>query len=235
MTAAQIMKQLEQWGTDSYRKIIKNHGAKDPIFGVKIEQMKTIQKKVKKDHQLSLDLFDTGNYDAQYLAGLIADETKISPKELKQWLAKANCPAICGSPVAWVAAESPHGHKLAMEWIESKDENTAQTGWTVLSSLVSIRDDSQLDVDQLKKLLKRVEQTIHQQPNRVRYAMNGFVIAAGSCVKSLTDLAIQTGKKVGQVTVDMGNTACQVPFAPDYIQKVQKRGTIGKKRKMARC
>jgi hypothetical protein len=35
--------------------------------------------------------------------------------------------------------------------------------------------------------------------------------------------------------VDMGNTGCKVPDAPDYIRKVQARGTIGKKRKMARC
>jgi hypothetical protein len=39
----------------------------------------------------------------------------------------------------------------------------------------------------------------------------------------------------GLVEVDMGNTACKVPFAPDYIQKVKDRGTIGKKRKSARC
>jgi len=33
----------------------------------------------------------------------------------------------------------------------------------------------------------------------------------------------------------MGDTACKVPDAVPYIQKVEKRGTIGKKRKAARC
>jgi hypothetical protein len=33
----------------------------------------------------------------------------------------------------------------------------------------------------------------------------------------------------------MGNASCQVPFAPDYIRKVHKRGTIGKKRQAAKC
>ena len=36
-------------------------------------------------------------------------------------------------------------------------------------------------------------------------------------------------------TVDMGDTACKVPFIPDYIRKVEARGTIGKKRKTVRC
>lgn len=34
---------------------------------------------------------------------------------------------------------------------------------------------------------------------------------------------------------DLGNNACQVPFAPDYIAKVAQRGSIGKKRKTAKC
>jgi hypothetical protein len=104
-----------------------------------------------------------------------------------------------------------------------------------LRSLVSIKDDSELDLAELKRLLERVRKSIHQAPNDVRSSMNGFVIAVGSYVKSLTDTAIQTGEKIGPVSVDMGNTSCQVPFAPDYIRRVQKRGTIGKKRKSAKC
>ena len=62
-----------------------------------------------------------------------------------------------------------------------------------------------------------------------------FVIAVGIYVKSLNALAKKTGEKIGVVTVDMGDTACKVPFAPDYIKKAEKRGSIGKKRKSARC
>jgi hypothetical protein len=54
-------------------------------------------------------------------------------------------------------------------------------------------------------------------------------------VKSMTELAIQTGEAIGPVTADLGNNNCEVFSAPDYIRKVQKRGTIGKKRKSAKC
>ena len=100
---------------------------------------------------------------------------------------------------------------------------------------MAIRDDADLDLAELKQLLQRVQKTIHQQPNRVRHVMNGFVIAVGSYVEPLTDVAMQVGAKIGPVTVDLGGTACKVPYAPDYIQKVQKRGSIGKKRKTTKC
>ena len=92
-----------------------------------------------------------------------------------------------------------------------------------------------IPADELKQLMERVQKTIHKQPNRVRYAMNGFVIAVGTSVKALMDVAVQAAEKIGPVSVDMGDTACKVPFAPDYIKKVQQRGAIGKKRKTAKC
>jgi hypothetical protein len=137
--------------------------------------------------------------------------------------------------VAWVAAGSPHGHELALEWIDSKEELVAEAGWATLSSRVSIKPDGELDLAELKRLLRRVETTIHKAPNAVRYCMNGFVIAVGTYVLPLADFALQIGEKIGAVTVDMGNTACQVPFAADAILKMKKRGAIGKKRKSAKC
>jgi hypothetical protein len=137
--------------------------------------------------------------------------------------------------VAWVAAESPHGRELALDWIESKKERVAASGWATLSSLVAIKADTELDLAELTKLLHRVQNTIHQQPNRVRYVMNSFVIAVGSHVKSLTEAALETAEQMGDVTVDMGDTCCKVPSVSDAIQKIQKRGAIGKKRKSAKC
>jgi hypothetical protein len=65
--------------------------------------------------------------------------------------------------------------------------------------------------------------------------MNGFVIAVGAYVPELTELALKTADKIGKVEVDMGGTSCKVPDARAYIEKIQQRGTIGKKRKTAKC
>src|SRR5262245_4924926 len=235
MTVADIIAELRSLGHESYKKVMLNHGAKEPFFGVKIEDLKKIQKRVKKDYQLALDLYDTDISDAMYLAGLIADDAKMTKKDLQHWLEKAYFPLISEYTVPWVAAESNYGRELALEWIESKKENIAAAGWATFTSLVAITDDAELDLAELKKLLQRVEKSIHQQPNRVRYVMNGFVIAVGSYVKGLTKAAIETAKKIDEVSVEMNGTACKVPDAVAYIQKVAKRRGIGKKRATAKC
>src|SRR5438874_11463193 len=112
MTAAEIVEEIRPLGNDSYKKIMFNHGANEPMFGVKIEELKKFQKRIKKDYQLALDLYDTGIYDAMYLAGLIADDQKMTRDDLRKWLVKANSGAICDYTVPWVAAESQHGREL---------------------------------------------------------------------------------------------------------------------------
>lgn len=235
MTAAEIVKQLEELSSDQIKRILMKHGAREPILGVKIEELQKVRKLIKKDHELSVALFDTGIYDAQYLAGLIADEKQMTPEQLKRWLATSNCRAISASAVAWIAAEGPHGYELAREWIESPDEEVASTGWSVLNSWIALKPDSDLDLTELERLMERVEREIHGERNWVRYAMNHYVISAGIYVASLTDKAIAAGERIGKVTVDMGDTECHVPLIAPYIGKAQARGSIGKKRKMARC
>lgn len=235
MTAKEILAELKPLGSNSYKKVMSNHGVKEPFFGVKISDLQKIRKRIKKDYQLALDLYNTGNYDAMYLAGLIADDAQMTKKDLHRWIANATHSPLAGSTVPWVAAGSPHGWELALEWIDSKKALTAAAGWATLGSLVSIRDDSKLDLPELKRLLERVRKSIHQAPDNVRYQMNSFIIAVGSYVQPLTDTALEIGEKLGAVSVDMGNTSCQVPFAPDYIRKMQKRGAIGKKRNSAKC
>jgi 3-methyladenine DNA glycosylase AlkD len=235
MTAKEIIAELRPLGRESYKNVIFKHGVREPCFGVSVAELKKIQKHIKKDYKLALDLYDTGIYDAMYLAGLIADDAKMTTKDLQHWIDTATHEPLCGSTVPWVAAESQHGREMALKWIGSDKEHVAAAGWGTLSCLVALKDDAELDLAELKQLLQRVQKTIHERPDLARYQMNGFVIAVGSYVKSLTELSVKTGQKIGPVTVDMGETSCQVPFAPDYIEKVRQRGTLGKKRKTVKC
>jgi 3-methyladenine DNA glycosylase AlkD len=234
MTKNEVLSELEKMGSTSTKKILMNHGAREPLFGVKVGDMKKIIKKIKKDHELSLELYSTGNYDAMYFAGLIADEKKISKKDLESWVASAYA-GIAEYTVPWIVAESAFGWELGMKWIDSPKEHIAAAGWGSLGNVVALLPDDQLDIPALEKLLGRIKKNVHTSPNRVRYAMNWFLISAGAYVSALTASCKQIAKTMGPVTVIMDGTACKVPSAFDYIVKIEKMGRIGKKKKQARC
>lgn len=234
MTLQQVIDAIRSYGSESTKKTLMNHGAVN-TYGVKVSDLKIIQKKIKNDQALALQLFDTGIYDAMYLAGLVADGSKMTEKQLQQWAEKSVSPGISEYTVPWVASEHPNAWKLALQWIDSKEEGIAAGGWNTLGGIVSMKEDAELDLPMLEKLLKRVEKEIHQAPNRVRYTMNAFVIGVGAYVNALEQKAVDTARKIGVVSVNMGTTACKVPAAEVYIKASRNRPGGGKKKKTIKC
>lgn len=235
MTLDEIMKQLQKFGNESTKKVLVKHGAREPFYGVKVEDLKKIVKKVKTDYPLSLELYNTGNSDAMYLAGLIADPVKMTRENLNDWVEKAYWYYLSEFTVPWVTSESRHGVELALQWIDSEKENIAAAGWATFASIAAVKQDSEIDAALYNKLLERVSRTIHNEKNRVRHTMNNFVIAIGGYCAHLSAEAIKVASALGKVQVDMGGTACKVPDATVYIQKMHDRNLLGKKRKSARC
>lgn len=234
MTAAEIITELKKLADAQTKKTMMRHGAHEPCLGVKIADMKKIVQRIKMDYQLALDLYDTGIADAMYLAGLIADDAKMTKKDLQKWVENANSPWVAEYAVPWVASASPHGRELALKWMKSKNETIAAAGWQTYSSLVAIKPDEDLDLAEIKSLLQQVAKSIHDERNKVKYMMNGFVIAIACYVKPLHKLAVDTAKAIGEVKVDLVGD-CTVPSAPDKIKKFAARSPIGKKRKSAKC
>nr|MBS0037599.1 DNA alkylation repair protein [Saprospiraceae bacterium] len=235
MTTDEIMKALEKYGDPQTKKTYLRHGAKEPFFGVKVGDLKKILQKTQKNHQLSLELYNTGNSDAMYLAGLMADEKKITRQQLENWVDGAYWYFLSEYAVPWVAAETEFGFDLGNKWINSDRENIAAAGWSTLSYYASVNSDEKLDIEAYSKLLDRVEDRIDSAQNRVRHTMNGFVIATGTYIGKLTSKALKVAKNIGKVKVNMGDTACKVPHAVEYLQKALEKGRVGKKRKSARC
>ncbi len=116
MTLQSIMDELKSKGSESTKKVLLKHGIKEPFFGVKVADLKVIEKRVKKNYSLSKELYATGNADAMYLAGLIADEKLMTKVDLSAWVKQATSTNVSEYTVPWIAAESNFGYELAMEY-----------------------------------------------------------------------------------------------------------------------
>jgi 3-methyladenine DNA glycosylase AlkD len=234
-TVEQVLSKLKAKGSEQTRKTFARHGIDIPMFGVKVGDLKPIAKAIRGDQKLALALYDTGNYDAMYLAGMVADGSQMSKKEIEGWAKQATCNALCSYPVVWVAAESTFARELAIKWIGSKNPSIAVSGWGTYAGILATQADEDLDLKEIKKLLSDVVAGIHKAPDRVRYMMNAFVIAVGGYVAPLLKQAKEAAKKIGTVSVDMGDTDCKVPSSLVYIERIEAMGRVGKKRKTMKC
>jgi 3-methyladenine DNA glycosylase AlkD len=236
-TLQSIMDDLHAKGSEKTRAVYARHGMPaDRSFGVSNADLKLIAKTIKREQALAMELYATGNLDAMYLAGLVADGSQMTRKQLQSWAdGAAGMHMIFEYTVPWVAVESAFGPDLAAAWIKSNQEHVAAAGWCTYSGLAATKPDTQLDLALFERLLGEIESGIATAKNRVKSTMNRFVISVGSYVVPLHEQAMATGKRLGPVAVDVGDTDCKVPLATEYMEKVKALGKLGQKRKTIRC
>lgn len=235
MTLEEVLQELATLGNAATKRTFLRHGAKEPLFGVRVGDLKPLAKKLKGQQKLAMQLYATKNSDAMYLAGMIANGSQMTAKQLDQWANKATWHMIAGYTVPWVASEHPDALEVALRWIDSPKELIAIAGWGTLAGIACMVSDDKLPLKQYQTLLDRCAKQLRGSPNRVRAAMNNFVICVGTYVSPLGDKAIATARKISPVEVDVGDTDCKIPDAESYIVKSRRGAAVAAKRKTIRC
>jgi 3-methyladenine DNA glycosylase AlkD len=214
MELAEVMQQLESLGRESHRKTYARHGITEPMFGVSYADFKIIVKKIKKNHNLAIQLWETGNYDARILATMIADPKQLSLEHIDAWVKQLTHYAITDA-FAGMVANSPHVQSKMAVWVEADNEWICCAGWNLLAHLALEHPD--LPDEFFHTYLTTIQNHIHEGKNRVRYNMNNALIAIGRRNDALQAKALAIAKIIGKVEVDHGPTWCKTPSAEEYI------------------
>ncbi len=235
MELIEIMSEIESLGSERTKKIYESQGARKPLFGVASGALKPIAKKIKRNQPLAEQLYATGNYDAMYLAGMIADPKNMTPADFDRWIEKAYFHMISDFIVAVTLAETDFAQEVADKFIASGNELVMSAGWSCYEWLIGSRKDAEFNLSKILSMLETVEKLIHFEPNRTRAAMNGFVIAVGVSFIPLHEEAMRTAERIGEVSVSLGERACRIPNAFESIKNQRDKGRLGFKRKNVRC
>ena len=213
----EVMRELEKSGSAQTRKTYLRHGAAEPMFGVSFATLSQLRKRIGVDHDLAVQLFDTGNFDAQNLAMKIADPARMSAADLDRWAGRYQV-RMCSAYIASLAAEGPHAVPKVKQWLGSSKEPERILAWGLVCQMAS-RDEATPDA-WFAERLSEIERTIRSAPNWERYAMNTAVISIGGRSPALRKAALAAAKRIGTVEVDHGDTSCQTPAAGPYIEKL---------------
>jgi 3-methyladenine DNA glycosylase AlkD len=243
LTCKQVMAELKANGTAQNIKVYGNHGVTGPAFGVSYAFLKKLHKRLGSDHDLALELWETGNHDARVFACWVADADRVTMKLLEAWGREVDNHVLALEVVA-LAQDSDLAARLMRKWIAKKGEWPTVLGWGVFARLVLQPDrdlkEGGLEDAEIGELLERIVATLQDAPNRTRHSMNQAVIAVG-CRPGWKTRAIAAAKKVGPVEVDYGKTSCKADDAVakinktlDHYEKKGKRpvdGTAGQRRR----
>ncbi|KUF37346.1 MULTISPECIES: DNA alkylation repair protein [unclassified Lysinibacillus] len=235
MNAEMVMQELEALGKERTKKMYLSNGAQEPLFGVATGAMKPIAKKIKINQALAEELYATGNYDAMYFAGVIADPKAMTVEDFDRWMDAAYFYMLSDYVVAVTLAEAPIAQEVADAWIASGEELRMSAGWSCYCWLLGNRKDSEFSMSKLADMLEVVKNTIHDAPARTKSAMNNFLYTVAISYVPLHEQAIETAQAIGPVEMKRDNKKNTTLNAYETIQKEVERGRLGFKRKYVRC
>ncbi|MDF1508159.1 DNA alkylation repair protein [Robertmurraya sp. DFI.2.37] len=230
-----VMQELEALGKERTKKSYMNNGAKEPLFGVATGAMKPLSRKIKKDQPLAEELYATGNYDAMYFAGVIADPLLMTEDDFERWIDGAYFYMISDYVVAVTLSESPIAQKVADKWIASGEELKMSAGWSCYCWLLGNRKDTEFAADKMEAMLEKVKNEIHDAPERTKSAMNNFVYTVAISYLPRHEKAVEIAKAIGPVEMKRDEKKSSILHAAEHIQKELDRGRLGFKRKYVRC
>ena len=230
-----VMQELEALGKERTKKIYISNGAHEPLFGVATGAMKPIAKKIKINQRLADELYATGNYDAMYFAGIIADPKAMTESDFNRWMDAAYFYMLSDFVVAVTLAESDIAQDVADKWIASGDELRMSAGWSCYCWLLGNRLDNEFSESKISNMLDIAKNTIYDSPERAKSSMNNFLYTVGISYLPLHEKAVETAKEVGTVEVKRDKKKSSFLNAFESIQKAIDRGQLGFKRKYVRC
>lgn len=235
MDMKSTMRELEALATEHTRKSYLSRDVREPLFGVPTGAMKPLQKLIGADQRLADELWATGNYDAMYFAGMIADTRVMTEADFDRWIDGAYGTMVSDYIVAVTLAESELAQTVANRWIRSGDENRASAGWACYEWLLGWRPDTYFDTGTIRELLTLAAATVPDAPSGVRRAINNFIVAVGVSYRPLHGEALQTAESIGLVEVVASGMVKPLADAAEQIRGAAAKGRIGFKRRAVRC
>ncbi len=219
MTLHEALAELEALGTEKMWEYNKKHGVGENQYGVKMGDIRNVAKKIKTDHALALELWETGNVDARFLAILICKPKQLSMDELQRMVKSEKYVYVIDWLYSYVIKDHPDREALRQRWTDTDDVMCARVWWSLTSGCVN-RNPEILD---LPALLDHIESEMGAAPPEVQWTMNSTLANIGIRFPEHRQRALAIGEKLGIYRDYPVSKGCTSPFAPIWINEMVRR------------
>lgn len=215
-TVAEVMAELAALEDPKARAVNEKHG---DDHGVNLSKLRAVAKRLKTQHELSRELWSTGDTAARLLALLVSRPKSFELSELDAMLRGARVPKVHDWLTNYVVKKSPHAEELRVAWFDDPDPVVASAGWALTSERV-VKDPDGLD---LSRLLDIIEADMKDAPDRLQWAMNTCLAQIGIAHPEHRTRALAIGERLEVLKDYPTPPGCTSPFAPIWITEIVRR------------
>ena len=193
----------------------------DQRMGVSVPDMRRIAKLVGKNHQLALDLWETGVPEAMIVAGMIAEPEKLTEEQMEDWVVDINSWDICDQVCMNLFEKSPLAEKKIFEWSLREEEFVKRTAYALIACL-AWHDKQALDERFINYFPLLVAGSTDER-NFVKKAVNWALRNIGKRNQNLNKQAIQVAREIHEIDSKSARWIASDALRELESEKIQER------------
>lgn len=162
--------------------------------GVSMPEIRKLAKKIKKNHELAMELWKTKIHEARILATIIADPAKITEAEMDMMVNDFNSWDVCDQACGNLLDKTDLTYKKIDEWVKSEKEFVRRTAFSCLA-WIAVHNKKLEDKD-FDKYFILIKKYVLDERNFVKKAVNWALRQIGKRNFNLNKKAILEAQEI---------------------------------------
>lgn len=226
MNYNQVMKQLKSMGDPKNIEGMGRFGIKtENNLGNSVTTLRNFAKKIGKNHELAVQLWESGIRDARMVAACIEDPATVSEKQVDKWVNDLNSWDICDHCCGHFFDKTPFVYKKIREWTKREELFVKRAGFSLIAWL-TVHDKKAAD-SKFEELFIIIKRESTDERNYVKKAVNWALRNIGKRNLALNKKAIKTAKEIKNIDSEtakwIANDAIRELTSYKVQEKVKKK------------
>lgn len=166
-------------------------------LGISIYTLRPLAKEIGRDHDLALELWESGIHEACILACYIDDPRLVTEEQMERWVADFDSWDVCDQVCSSLFDKTEFACSKAHQWSERQEEFVKRAGFVLMAALAV--HDKKASNEQFEAFFPVIIRHATDGRNFVKKAVNWALRQIGKRNSRLNELAIQTGLEISQI------------------------------------
>jgi len=192
---AEVLRWLERRGTKRNRDGMVRYGIVAPqAFGVSVADLRGLGKRLGRDHELALALWETGWYEARMLTAFVDEPDRVTSRQMDRWARDFDNWAICDGTCFHLFDKTPHAWRKVEAWAPRQEEFVKRAAFALLAAL-ALHDKKSPDQPFLAAL-PLIEHATSDERNFVKKGVSWALRGIGTRSAPLHAAALELARRL---------------------------------------
>jgi 3-methyladenine DNA glycosylase AlkD len=223
---AAVLASLERLGSKRYREGLARYGIHvTKAFGVPVGKMQALAKRLGRNHELALALWETGWYEARMVAAFLDDPERVTPNQMDRWCQDFDNWGICDTVCLHLFDRTPHAYDKVADWSRKRNEFEKRAAFALLAALAL--HDKQADDEPFVQGLRLIEQAAEDERNFVKKGVSWALRLIGRRNPELNKAAVAVAQRLAassnRTSRWIGKDALRELTSPAVMRRLEAR------------